>query len=345
MTHVFTETDFNFAPEPALEVAYQFKSGGQFVLDDPAGIDAIWGSGEDVLWSAGEGLLITGPTGVGKTTLALQLLAGRLGIIDRVLGWPVAASEEPVLYLAMDRPRQIRRAMARIFGEEHREVLEKKLIVWEGPLPFDLGRVPESLLDLAKASGARTVFNDSLKDAAVKLSDDEVGGNLNRAIQLLVRDGFEVNSLHHHRKQGKDTAKPKNLDDIYGSVWIPAGQGSVISLWGKAGDPIVEMSHLKQPAAEVGPLKIAHDHNTGLSEIWRGQVDPLKVLRNAPNGITTVDLARLMFECDKPNDNQRKKAQRHLDRLVLDDLARKVEEVHNTSGGAVPARYVAAALL
>jgi hypothetical protein len=34
---------------------------------------------------------------------------------------------------------------------------------------------------------------------------------------------------------------------------ITAGAGSVVLLWGAAGDPIVEWRHLKQPAAEVGP--------------------------------------------------------------------------------------------
>ena len=277
----------------------------------------------------------------GKTTLALQLLAARLGITDEVLGWPVKPAEKPVLYLAMDRPRQIRSAMRRLFGEGHRDVLAERLVVWEGPLPLDLGRMPEVLLDTVQSAESETVVIDSLKDAAVKLTDDEVGGNFNRAVQHVVREGIEVVGLHHQRK-AQGGGKPNTLEDVYGSTWLTAGMGSVVLLWGAAGDPLVELRHLKQPASEVGPLKVEHNHLGGTSSVWRGQVDALVVLRGAPNGTTSLDLARLMFERDKPNDNERKKAQRQLDRLVKDGLAHK-RGPHNEATGAVPARYYAIA--
>ena len=318
----------------------RLKSGAAFGLDDPAELAPIWGTGEDVLWASGEPLLGVGPTGVGKTTLALQVVGGRLGIIDSVLGMPVRPDERPVLYLAMDRPRQIRRAMRRLFGEEHRAVLEERLKVWEGPLPFDLGRVPETLIEIARPAGAGTVVLDSYKDAAVKLTDDETGGNLNRAVQYCVADGIEVLGLHHQRK-GQGGARPNTLEDVYGSTWITAGAGSVILLWGAAGDPLVELVHLKQPATEIGPLKIEHNHITGRSSVYRGAVDALAVLRNAPAGVTSVDLARLMFEVEKPNDNLRKKAQRSLERLVRDGHASPSTGSRGGVGGSTSTRYFA----
>ena len=324
---------------PVDTTAGRLKSGAKFVLDDRADLEAIWGSDDEVVWPSGEPLLVVGPTGVGKTTVILQVLAGRLGIVDEVLGWPVKTANKPVLYLAMDRPMQIRRAMRRLFGEEHRDILEERLIVHEGPLPLDLGKVPEQLRVIVADADAGTVFIDSLKDAAVKITDDEVGGNLNRAIQQVLRDGIEVAGLHHQRK-GQGGAKPTTLEDVYGSTWVTAGAGSVVPLAGAAGDPIVELRHLKQPASEVGPLKIEHNHPTGLSVVFRGQVDPmLGLLRNAPSGITAMELARVMFEVEKPNDNQRKKAQRQLDRLVRDGLALKDSYVPAGAGGAVGARY------
>jgi replicative DNA helicase len=316
----------------------RLKSGARFVLDDRADLDPIWGTGDEVLWASGEGLLLVGPTGVGKTTLALQILAARLGIIHDVIGSSVKPVDRPILYLAMDRPMQIRRAMRRLFGEEHRELLDELLVVHEGPLPLDLGRVPEQLLETVQEAGAGSVFIDSLKDAAVKITDDEVGGNLNRAVQYLLRDGIEVAGLHHQRK-GQGGAKPTSLEDVYGSTWITAGAGSVVLLWGAAGDPIVELRHLKQPAGEVGPLRIETDHFTGRSTLFRGQVDALLIMRNMPGGLTAVELGRLMFECEKPTDNQRKKAQRSLDRLVRDGLAHKTDHVRSGDGGVQPAKY------
>ena len=90
-----------------------------------------------------------------------------------------------------------------------------------------------------------------------------MGGNVNRAVQYVVVEGIEVVGLHHQRK-GQGGAKPNGLEDVYGSTWLTAGMGSVVLLWGAAGDPNVELRHLKQPVAEVGPLRIEHDQLTGM---------------------------------------------------------------------------------
>ena len=319
----------------------RMKTGAEFVLDTPADLDPLWGVGDQVLWASGESLLLVGPTGVGKSTLAIQLLAGRLGLLDTVLGLPVKTADRPVLYLAMDRPRQLIRAMRRVFNEHHRQLIDELLVVWDRPLPLDLGRVPEQLIDIAIAAGAGTVFVDSVKDAAVKLTDDEVGGNVNRARQYAIAEGIELVELHHQRK-GQGGSRPTSLEDVYGSTWITAGAGSVVLLWGAAGDPLVELLHLKQPAGEVGPLKIEHDHATGTSTVYPGQVDPLTALRHAPGGLTSTDLARLVSESERPTDNSRKKAQRMLERLVSEGLAHRVGDYQRGgSDGSAAARYVA----
>ena len=47
--------------------------------------------------------------------------------------------------------------------------------MWQGPPPWDLAKNAGLLLALCQAAEAGTVIRDSLKDAAVGLSDDEVG--------------------------------------------------------------------------------------------------------------------------------------------------------------------------
>ena len=156
---------------------------------------------------------------------------------------------------------------------------------------------------------------DSLKDAAIGLSDDDVGSAYNRARQIAIAAGVQVIELHHMRKAlGGAKAQYPTLDDVYGSTWLTSGAGSVILLNGQPGDPIVSLHHLKQPAAEVGPFKVHHDHDRGYSTIWRA-IDLVELIR-ASGGISVTDAARALFDSLKPTDAKKEKARRKLDALV-----------------------------
>ena len=76
-----------------LEVAAGNFHSGAIILDAPERIPAIWGRDHDVLWSEGEPLILAGPPGVGKTTLAQQLALARCRVtFPNVLGYPVSDS-------------------------------------------------------------------------------------------------------------------------------------------------------------------------------------------------------------------------------------------------------------
>lgn len=316
--------------------------GGAFIHDAPIQVPSIWGRGEEVFWSEGEPLLITGPTGVGKTTLGGQVIAGRLGLIPTVLGYPVTPGKR-VLYLAMDRPVQIARALGRNLRQFPREVLDERIVFWRGPPPSDLAMHPSVLLELARRAGADTVVLDSLKDAAVKLSDEEVGQGLNRAMQLCVANDVQVMGYHHQTKRGAGgDSKPNSLADVYGSAWITAGVGSVLLLWGNAGDPVVELSHLKQPAGEIGPLQLTHDTAAGTMAIVVGE-DVLDLLRSG--ALTAVEVATALYGATTPTKAQTEKARRKLLKLVDKELAVRISspsmggEVAGRKGGGDGARY------
>ena len=317
----------------------RFRRGGSFLLDVPETPPALWGSEGQVLWARDESLILCGPAGTGKTTLAAQLVMARIGLLHDVLGMPVEVGGSRTLYLACDRPAQIRRALGRLVSEGDREILDERFVAWSGPPPRDLAAMPELLVQFAREAKADTVVLDSLKDVAIGLSDDGVGAGLNRAMQTCVADGVQVLALHHQRK-GVGGAKPKTLEDLYGSTWIAAGAGSVVLLWGQAGDPIVELVHLKQPAEEVGPLKVEHDHHAGTSTVARG-FDPLRFLQLRTSPATTMDVARAMFERTDPTDAQRLKAKRQLDRLVRDGHARVAASAQpGGAGGSSATVYV-----
>ncbi|HEX5523653.1 MAG TPA: AAA family ATPase, partial [Pedococcus sp.] len=184
----------------APDLGKRLVPGGAFIHSAPTSVPAVWGRGGEVLWAEGEPLIITGPTGVGKTTLGGMIIAGRLGLIPAVLGYPVRPGARRTLVLAMDRPAQIQRALARLLRAWPAELLDEKLIVWKGPPPADLARHPQTLLSLAEQAQADTVVIDSLKDAAVKLSDEETGQGLSRAMNLCVANQVEVLGYHHQTK-------------------------------------------------------------------------------------------------------------------------------------------------
>lgn len=298
------------------EASARLKDGATFILDAPDHVPTVWGDGDEVFWAEGEALMLVGPPGVGKTTLCGQVLRARLGLDSHVLGMSVTPSTGRVLYLAMDRPQQIARALRRTFNDSDREILADKLRVWEGPPPGDVAKNTTVLLALAQLAEADTLIIDSVKDAAIGLTEDEVAAGYNRARQTALAGGVQVLELHHLVKRGANGGKPNTLADVYGSAWLTAGAGSVVLLWGAAGDLIVELSHLKQPAAIIGPYKVIHDHVAGSSTVFH-QADLLALALSAgTGGLSAKAAAVALFEDDAPAPNDIEKARRRLDKLV-----------------------------
>ena len=304
------------ARTPAQIVTSRMVPGGSFILDAPDHVPAVWGRNDQVFWAEGESLIIAGTPGVGKTTVAAQVVRSRIYDGADVLGLPVALTSSRVLYLAMDRPRQIARALRRTLGDLPRTLLDERLAFWPGPPVADIAKHPETLKGYADLVGADTIVVDSLKDAAVGLSDDEVGAGYNRARQMAIAAGIEVLELHHTVKRGANGGKPTTLADLYGSTWLSSGAGSVILLAGEAGDPIVELLHLKTPASEVGPMRVIHDHDAGTSAVWNA-TDLLMMARvKGAAGLTARDAARALFSVEVPKPAQVEKARRKLQTLA-----------------------------
>lgn len=304
-------------PEPSAVDATRALDGATFILSEPATVPAAWGDKDNVLWAEGEGLMLVGPDGVGKTTIAQQLVLARIGLRDNLLGHPVKRAAGRVLYIAADRPRQAARSFGRMVTEADTGILHDRLVVWRGPLPFDIVHNQKGLADLAELLGATDVFVDSLKDVALDLSKDETGSRVNIAIQELIARGIEVCTLHHQRKEGRDgTGKPKKLSDVYGSRWLTAGMGSVFCVWGEAGDAIVEFLHLKQPAEDIGPLQLIHDHTEGNTTVKTGTTVQEILAEHYATGLEVKKLAERLQQKPDPSKNEIEKARRSLEALV-----------------------------
>lgn len=308
---VATGLDRDFASSPHV------FDGMSFAEDVAQPGPAVWGDDERVLWSPGEPLMIYGPQGVGKTTLAGQLVLARIGLRTSILGLSVTPSDLRVMYVAADRPVQAARSWRRMvsdLAEDEANLVRKLVTFWKGPLLFDIAHDPERLLAFCLEFGVGTFIGDSLKDLAMDLAKDETGSRVNRAWQLLIGEGIEVLDLHHPRKSQDRTRKPAHLDEVYGSAWLTAGHGSVALLWGNPGDPIVELSHLKPPREEVGPFEVTIDHQRGELSVTDGG-DPLAILRAAKRGMAAKDVACVLFKSTNPSRAEIEKARRRLERI------------------------------
>lgn len=317
-------------------------TGGAFALDLPPVIEPVWGNHASVLWASGESLIVVSPSGLIKSTLAQRLILARIGHgAGEVLGFPVQLAAKKVLYVAADRPRQIQRSMGRMVTEADRALLDDMLVVHRGPLPFDLGKEPERFGEWVDELGAGTLVVDSLKDVALDLSKDETGGRVNRALAGVIQVGAEVLVLHHQRK-AVDGRQPKALDEVYGSTWITAGAGSVLLFWGKSGDPVVSMHHLKQPSEEVGPLSVAIDFTTGGLSVEVDR-DLFTILRAVPKGLAVKEAAQILFGTQEPDRAETEKARRQLQRYVNEGKA--ICQSGNSNGSIKASdRYFAVAL-
>ncbi|MFG3364246.1 DnaB-like helicase N-terminal domain-containing protein [Streptomyces sp. NPDC048156] len=319
------------------------KDGWSFVKETGADTEPLWGTRDKTIWAPGESLMIVGAPGVGKTTLAHQVVFARLGLQETVLEMPVAPSRR-VLYLAMDRPKQIAKAMDRRVFDTDEAILRDRLVVWEGPLPATLDKEPDLLADLAAAHQADTIVIDSLKDAVSTMVDDGLAVAFHNARMRALRNGVEIMELHHQRKATADAPRGQrpSLDQVYGSTWFTAGTGSVLFVTGRAGDPAVTLHHLKTPTGEVGPLDVTHDHKRGTTTVDPTK-DPAVLLRNAPGGLTARDLATALIGGGDPERADVEKARRHLSRLVDSGLAIRADGIAGGAGGGQQTRYYASA--
>lgn len=289
--------------------------GAVFILDAPEKVPAIWGRDDGVLWPKGEPFLLVGPDGVGKGTIAQQLALGLAGVPRALdfLGLPVNMVPGGVLYVAADRPNQIARSFRRMVGEDDRALLSAGVSVWRGPLPFDLGSEPGELVPWLREREQKVCILDSLGALLRDPASDEAGSGVFRALMDATAEGYEVCCLYHPRKpeQGAPN-RVQTVADVYGSRWITAGAGSVLYLDGQPGDLIVKARHLKQPAGEVGPLTLKHDHEAGKTDLY----ETPDLVDLAGIGITVKDAAASLFDTADPSANEIEKARRRLDKLA-----------------------------
>ncbi len=181
---------------------------------------------------------------------------------------------------------------------------------------------------------------DSVKDAALGLSEDEVGAGYNRARQKLIREGIELLELHHTVKRNAQGGAPSTAADVYGSTWLTNGTGSVILLTGDPGDPVIGFRHARQPAEEVGPWQLLHDQAAGRITIHH-QFDPVAMAVAAGADGITLDVVVAAQHRDenltgRARASAKEKARRLLDKLVDAGKLTRIDGVKGGPNGGAP---------
>lgn len=305
--------------------------GKTWLTSGPDHPDALWGDTNSILAALGQPTTIAGPQGAGKSVFGQRLALGYLGVVDNILGIPIAPGAGNVLYLASDRPEQARLSMRRMVTDDQLDTLQDRLRIWKGPPPEDVAKQPLMLLHMSEASDAGFIVIDSAKDVALKLSADEVGAAYNSALQHCVAHDIEVVALHHPRKLSGDTRDNpvRVLDDLYGAYWITAGNGSVIYL--QPGDfETYTLTQLKSPNGHKAEIPYEHDTFTG---DVRSPTNPdlTALLEQAgQDGCSAAHIARCLYKTSDPTETQKKAVRRHLHELAEDGLAQKFGEARNT---------------
>lgn len=243
---------------------------GDWALDEPEASRAVVGSGQRILWADGESLLIVGDTGNGKSTLTQNIIRASIGLIPDVIGLQVRQFRR-VLYIAADRPSQIRYSFRRMVNEQTRQTWNDRVYVHHGPPDFALNEEPHKLLPFVRELSEkldREPFDcmviDSLKDVVSEIDDNEAGIRINHALQTVCQQGIQLSANLHPRKIAlvKGVAPAPGLDDVNGNKNIIAGAGSVAFI-GSPQQGISPFYHLKSPSERIDGIGLRFDKPTG----------------------------------------------------------------------------------
>ncbi len=243
---------------------------GSWALDEVTAGRAVVGQGQRILWAKGETLFIVGDTGHGKSTVTQNTMRANIGLIPTILGLE-AIPFKSILYIAADRPAQIKASLKRMVNDTNRDIWDRHVVVHEGPPGFAINDEPLKLLPFIRELSEHMdrepfdcVVMDSLKDLVSQMDENTDGIHINQALQSVCQQDIQVLVDIHPRKMGSGRDKERNpvLDDVGGNKNITAGAGSVLFI-GAPVEGAHPLYHLKSPSERIEGLAIRYDKPSG----------------------------------------------------------------------------------
>lgn len=210
--------------------------------------------------------LTAGPTGVGKSTMALSMLCHLLLGKD-FLGLSPENVPEKVAFFSLEMGDEelgdIIRPQMVGFTAQEQNLLNEKLHVLPLGASMDFADSANQRLIFAMSEQGYTGFIfDTLGASAKNLMTEEA---IKPVVDFIDQVRNKRNAfmwfLHHHRKSSESGGKPKNESDIYGSQYITSRATIIHSLWPEA-DGSVEFSTFKNRSGKkLQPFHIVQDES------------------------------------------------------------------------------------
>lgn len=217
-------------------------------------------------------MLLTGPSGVGKTQLALQA-AAHISLGRELVGLPVRAGRIGVLSLEMGlvQLKLFLEKQAHDYSDAELDHLDKNVLLLPlgEPLYLNDEKEAERVGNLADQYKLDGLIIDSMGSAASgELATEKTAKELmDWNDRFRKQTGIFTWFIHHHRKAQSDNSKPDSIDDIFGSQYLTRRATTVACLWPTKSPNQLELSCLKLRLDErPSPFHIVRGKNLNFTK-------------------------------------------------------------------------------
>lgn len=198
-------------------------------------------------------MLLTGPSGVGKTQVSLQF-AIHMALGKSFLGYEFERAYRLIFFsleMGLTDLKYFINIMAEGLTDEECLKLEQNLLLIPLGEPMYLDSQPgqASFMNIIEQLRPDGVFIDSMGSTSTSELSSESTAKTLMDFNDRLRQKFNVFSwfIHHHRKATSDNKKPNKLSDVYGNQYLVNRATSVYCLW--PGPGLIEVIPLKRRLA------------------------------------------------------------------------------------------------
>lgn len=183
-------------------------------------------------------MLITGPSGVGKTQFILSLIQ-HVCLNRKFLDFNIPDKRFKVgffsLEMGIEELQHFVRIQSKQWNSAEQQTLQERLGFYPLGEPLYLNRKEER--EFIENMIVKEELDGIVIDSLGSMTEESLSGEADIKTLLDWTDrirqtlGIFTIYIHHHRKATSDNKKPNKLADVYGNQYIPARSTSTIGMW------------------------------------------------------------------------------------------------------------------